>query len=64
MPGLWNPQAHNRYAYVLNDPIGYADPTGHWPQWMSDAWNAVTSAGSSAWGYASGAVSEDVIPSG
>ncbi len=57
VPGLWNPQAHNRYAYVLNDPIGYADPTGHWPQWMSDAWNAVTSAGSATWGYASGAAS-------
>lgn len=26
---LTNPQSLNRYAYVLNDPLKYIDPTGH-----------------------------------
>ncbi len=25
-----NPQALNRYAYTLNNPLRYTDPTGHW----------------------------------
>ena len=29
MPGAANPQAFNRYSYVLNNPIRYNDPTGH-----------------------------------
>ena len=29
IPSPGNPQAFNRYSYVLNSPIGYNDPTGH-----------------------------------
>ena len=29
IPGAANPQAFNRYSYVLNNPIRYNDPTGH-----------------------------------
>ena len=29
VPGAANPQAWNRYSYVLNNPIRYNDPTGH-----------------------------------
>jgi RHS repeat-associated protein len=33
IPDLINPQALNRYAYTLNNPLKYVDPSGHWPQW-------------------------------
>ncbi len=29
VPGAGNPQALNRYTYVLNNPLKYTDPTGH-----------------------------------
>jgi hypothetical protein len=29
VPGYGNPQALNRYAYTLNNPLRYTDPTGH-----------------------------------
>jgi RHS repeat-associated protein len=29
VPGARNPQAFNRYAFVLNNPLKYSDPSGH-----------------------------------
>jgi len=29
VPEPGNPQALNRYAYALNNPLRYTDPTGH-----------------------------------
>jgi RHS repeat-associated protein len=29
IPGVGNSQAYNRYAYVLNSPVNFNDPTGH-----------------------------------
>jgi RHS repeat-associated protein len=31
IPDLYNPQALNRYAYCLNNPVRYSDPSGHEP---------------------------------
>jgi RHS repeat-associated protein len=30
LPDPYNPQALNRYAYTLNNPMKYTDPTGHY----------------------------------
>ena len=30
VPDPSNPQSLNRYSYVLNNPMNYTDPTGHW----------------------------------
>ena len=30
VPNPGNPQSLNRYSYVLNNPVRYTDPTGHW----------------------------------
>jgi RHS repeat-associated protein len=30
VPEPGNPQSLNRYAYTLNNPVRYTDPTGHW----------------------------------
>jgi len=30
IPEPGNPQALNRYAYTLNNPLKYTDPSGHW----------------------------------
>ena len=32
VPDLFDPQSLNRYAYCLNNPLKYVDPTGHDPQ--------------------------------
>ncbi len=31
-----DPLSLNLYTYCTNNPIFYADPTGHWPQWLDD----------------------------
>jgi RHS repeat-associated protein len=31
LPDVYNPQALNRYSYVLNNPVKYTDPSGHTP---------------------------------
>jgi hypothetical protein len=31
VPGAGNPAAWDRYGYVLNNPMTYVDPSGHWP---------------------------------
>ncbi len=31
VPGAGNPQAFNRFAYVFNNPLAFADPSGHDP---------------------------------
>jgi len=33
VPGAGNPQAFNRYSYVMNRPLSYTDPSGHFP-WL------------------------------
>jgi hypothetical protein len=29
VPSVYDPQSHNRYSYVRNNPVKYIDPTGH-----------------------------------
>jgi RHS repeat-associated protein len=41
---LANPQTLNRYAYVVNNPLSFVDPTGLW----HCTWNAVSGNGSDA----------------
>ena len=31
VPSAGNPQALNRYSYMLNNPLKYVDPSGHAP---------------------------------
>jgi len=31
VPGAGNPLAWDRYAYTLNNPVRYIDPSGHRP---------------------------------
>ncbi|MHC4183637.1 MAG: RHS repeat-associated core domain-containing protein, partial [Planctomycetota bacterium] len=48
VPDPTNPQALNRYSYVLNNPVKYTDPTGHGfldsiGDLFSDVWDAIKS---------------------
>lgn len=36
VPQPGDPQALNRYSYVLNNPIKYRDPSGHWVESLFD----------------------------
>ncbi|HOV48078.1 MAG TPA: RHS repeat-associated core domain-containing protein [Anaerolineae bacterium] len=36
VPNPGNPQSLNRYAYTLNNPLRYTDPSGHW---IETAWD-------------------------
>lgn len=38
VPSPGNPQSLNRYSYVLNNPLKYRDPSGHW---LETAWDIV-----------------------
>jgi hypothetical protein len=38
VPDFKNPQALNRYSYVLNNPLSFIDPTGHDPDYSDPYW--------------------------
>jgi RHS repeat-associated protein len=42
VPDPENPQALNRYSYVINNPMLYSDPTGH--SWWSKIWHGFLAA--------------------
>ncbi len=44
VPELGNPQALNRYSYVLNNPLRYNDPSGHCPWCIGAAVGALVGA--------------------
>ena len=46
MPQPGNPQSLNRYSYVLNNPLGAVDRTGHWPQWVNNTFSYAMGAAS------------------
>jgi RHS repeat-associated protein len=41
VPDYDDPQALNRYAYVLNNPVLYTDPSGHCPLSVSQCWTVI-----------------------
>jgi len=48
VPDWDDPQALNRYAYVLNNPLAYIDPNGNAAADWADAWEANAAESSAA----------------
>jgi RHS repeat-associated protein len=44
VPEPGDPQSLNRYSYGLGNPVKYADPSGHAPEWLNNAWSYVSGA--------------------
>ncbi|MCI0528597.1 MAG: RHS repeat-associated core domain-containing protein, partial [Nitrospira sp.] len=40
VPNPQNPQSFNRYSYAYNNPVNFADPSGHNPAWCNDPYDA------------------------
>jgi RHS repeat-associated protein len=40
IPDLLNPQTYNRYAYCVNNPLRFTDPSGHAGKEAADWWQA------------------------
>ncbi|HEY3365033.1 MAG TPA: RHS repeat-associated core domain-containing protein, partial [Symbiobacteriaceae bacterium] len=53
-----DPLSLHLYTYVKNNPMTYVDPTGHWPDWLDNAVEAVTDFAQDAWKAATDYVSE------
>jgi RHS repeat-associated protein len=55
---LDNPQSLNLYSYVYNNPLGKADPDGHWPAWALAGGGTLEGAedGAAAGGFLGGPV--------
>ncbi|AEK19818.1 hypothetical protein GYY_04735 [Methanococcus maripaludis X1] len=59
LPDPYNPQALNRYAYTLNNPVKYTDPSGHYIESALDIAfiaydvNQIMSGDANAWDYLS-----------
>ena len=53
IPDLSNPQSYNRYAYCVNDPLRYNDPTGHYG--VGDWWRDTQAGAGIISGWASSA---------
>jgi RHS repeat-associated protein len=52
VPEPFNPQALNRYSYVLNNPLRYIDPTGHgFFDFLDDVWDWIDETVDDAWDW-------------
>ena len=46
-----DPLSLNLYTYSHNNPIMFVDTTGHWPEWLDNAWNHITQGAQQAWNH-------------